>query len=63
MEDKFIQGFACAIACLIRTHDEKSVGIGILRDNGFNLKSLQKAKVDGYDYDVIKQAVDNGEEL
>ena len=63
MEDKFIQGFACAIACLIRTHDEVSIGMGMLRDNGFNLQSLRKAKVDGYDYDVIKQAVDSGEEL
>lgn len=36
--------------------------MGMSRDNGFNLQSLRKAKVDAYDYDVIKYIVDNGEE-
>ena len=57
IEDKFIQGFACAIACIIRSYDESSVALGILNENGFVLDDLKKAKVDNYDYKVIKEAM------
>lgn len=62
-KDKFIQGFACAIACVIKTYDMASVGIGILRENGFDLKDLKEAGIDGNDYKIIKKVVDNGERL
>ena len=57
-QDKFVQGYICAVVCLIKQHDEVDTvtrevfkaGVG-----NMTLESLKKSGVDEYDLQILKQ--------
>lgn len=53
----FYAGFACAIATLIRAHDQPTMAIDIMFSNGVKLNDLRG--VDGFDYKPIARAWQN----
>ena len=51
---EFVRGFACAIADLIRDHNQPTIALDILSRNGITLEEMKKSKVDKYDLEVIE---------
>lgn len=50
---EFEQGFSCAIATVIRQHDEPTIAFDALRTCFPTLKSLKESGTDPYDLKVL----------
>ena len=51
---EFLQGFACAIACLAKTHNQPTMASDIMLSCGITLTDLKEAGVEGQDMRVIE---------
>ncbi len=51
----FTQGFCCAVAELIRSHDEPTIALSLLTDAGITPKHIKQSKVDKYDLKEIEK--------
>lgn len=56
LDSSFTQGFAAAIAALIRERDQPSVAVDIAHMSGFSLSSFIDAGVDDFDLAPIRAA-------
>jgi hypothetical protein len=54
-EKDFIQGYACAMAQLIRLHGEPSMARDLINCGGFTLDDFKKAECDEYDLKPIEE--------
>lgn len=55
-KQEFVQGFAAAIATLIRAHDQPSVAVDIAMSNGLQLKDFEACGAEDFDLDRIRDA-------
>lgn len=53
----FIQGFACAVASLIRDHDQPSIAVSILHGMGVTVGDLRGSGVEAHDLAPILKAL------
>jgi hypothetical protein len=53
----FVQGIACALAALIRDHDQPTIAISILRGLGVTASDLRGSGVETYDLTPIMGAM------
>jgi hypothetical protein len=56
LQKQFYAGFACAVADIIRLHDEPTIAIDVMTSNGVDLAMLKTARVAEYDLGPIKKA-------
>jgi len=61
-EQLFYQGFAVAIADLMRHYDQPTMALNIMKENGITFKQLKKAHCSDFDLKVIQQALAASEE-
>ena len=61
-EQLFYQGFAVAIADLMRHYDQPTMALNIMKENGITFKQLKKAHCSDFDLKVIQQALAGKEE-
>lgn len=51
-ESEFTKGYVCAVACILRTHDEPVVAADVLRCN----RPDDWSQIDEYDREIIEKA-------
>ena len=56
MKKQFYQGYAAAIASMIRCHGESGMAIDIMQMQGVTLDDLKKADADPFDMEPIGKA-------
>ena len=52
----FYHGVALALATLIRSYDQPSMAVDILKSNGISIEDLCDAKVDAFDLRPLRKA-------
>lgn len=55
-DSEFYQGFALALASLVRLFDYPTVAVDIMKSNGVDIDDLRKARVEKYDFSVLDKA-------
>lgn len=53
-EEKFVHGFAYALANLIRLHGDGSEARDLFRESGYKMEDFSKAGVDEYDLEILR---------
>jgi hypothetical protein len=57
--DKFLQGYACAVACIVKGHGDSTETREALISAGLtSRKKLQAAGIEEYDYKILLPLVD-----
>ena len=54
-QDRFLQGYVCAIATFIKTHGMDTAVQDVWRAGGYTISECAKNGVDRCDLDVLKQ--------
>jgi hypothetical protein len=55
--DEWLCGYAAALSCIVRQHDEPGLVVSALVGDGITVTQLEAAGVESFDLDVIKKAV------